>query len=151
ITLSYNGTVLTESIFDPTTGQTFTTSYTVNIAQLVGGDTAYVGFTGGTGGLFSLQDILTWTYNEQEGNLPPRAPTNLQVANVERHDNNRSDVTISWLCNNAYTAQGFVIERSTDGVTFTTVDTVGTSVTTFTDPKLHGGTYYYRVRSFNAV
>ena len=31
----------------------------------VGGNTAYVGFTGGTGGLSSSQKILTWTYTTQ--------------------------------------------------------------------------------------
>src|SRR5262249_57906860 len=123
ITLSYNGTVLTESIFDPTTGQTFTTSYTVNIAQLVGGDTAYVGFTGGTGGLFSLQDILTWTYNEQETDLPPRAPVGVRVVDVTRADNNRSDITVSWLCNNAYTAQRVAVDRSTAATAFTPIPT----------------------------
>src|SRR5262249_31593394 len=111
ITLTYNGTTLTETIHDPTPGQTnngdFTTTYTGDAAAKASADTAYVGFTGGTGGLFSLQDVLNWTYAEQEGNLPSRAPTNVQVTNVDRHDHNRSTVTVAWNCNNAYTAQGF--------------------------------------------
>src|SRR5262249_17345463 len=41
-------------------------------------------------------------------------------------------------------------ERSTDGTNFTTIATVDVTVTSFTDKKLGGGTYYYRVRSFNA-
>src|SRR5262249_32390019 len=82
ISLSYDGTALRETIFDPDTGRTFQTSYTVDISSVVGGDTAYVGFTGGTGGLFSLQDILTWTYTEQEANLPPRAPSDVAVTSI---------------------------------------------------------------------
>src|SRR5262249_55536099 len=126
ITLTYDGTTLTETIHDPTPGQLnngdFTTTFTVDIAAVIGADTAFVGFTGGTGGLFSLQDVLNWTYNEREGNLPPRAPTDLQVASVVQHDANRSDVSLQWHCNNAYTAQGFTVERSGDaGATFTQI------------------------------
>src|SRR5262249_36573771 len=68
-----------------------------------------------------------------------------------RHDHNRSNVTIAWSCNNAYTAQGFVIERSTDGTNFRPLATVDTSTTSFTDEKLPGGTYFYRVESFNDI
>jgi hypothetical protein len=154
ITLTYNGTTLTETIHDPTPGQTnggnFTATYTVDIASKVGADTAYVGFTGGTGGLFSLQDVLNWTYNEQEGNLPPRAPTNVQLTSVVRHDDNRDDVTLHWLCNNAYTAQAFRVERSTDGVNFTQIASVPVTTTTFTDEKVDPGAYFYRVESTNA-
>jgi hypothetical protein len=34
----------------------------VNIPQTIGGNTAYVGFTGGTGGLTAIQNIKTWTF-----------------------------------------------------------------------------------------
>src|SRR5262249_20739323 len=79
-----------------------------------------------------------------------RAPSNLQIVSVDRHDHNRSNITIAWKCNNAYTAQGFSVERSTDGSNFIPLDTVDTTVTSFTEEKLPGGTYFYRVRSFNA-
>ncbi len=150
IDLTYDGTTLRETITDLFTMQTFATSYTVDIGSKVGSDTAFVGFTGGTGGLFSLQDILTWSFTEQEGNIPPRAPNNLQIANVERHDHNRSNITLTWRCENAYTAQGFRLERSTDGTNFTEIATSDVGTMTFTDERLRGGTYFYRVRSFNA-
>src|SRR5262249_5775287 len=113
-------------------------------------DTAFVGFTGGTGGLFSLQDVLNWSYTEQEGTLPPRAPTELRVTQVDRHDHNRSDVTIAWKCNNAYTAQGFIVEESRDGVHWSEIDRVDAATTTGTFRKQGAGVYYFRVRSFNA-
>jgi hypothetical protein len=154
ITLTYDGTTLTETIHDPDPGKTnngdFTTTYTVDIPGILGADTAFVGFTGGTGGLFSLQDVLNWQYAEQEGNLPPRAPGNLQVTSAVRHDNNRDDVSLSWLCNNAYTAQGFKVERSSDGVNFTVLATLGPTVTSYVDQKVGPGAFYYRVQSFNA-
>jgi len=60
--MSYDGTTLTMSITDATTAATFSTSWPVNIPTAVGGNTAFVGFTGGTGGLTATQEVLTWTY-----------------------------------------------------------------------------------------
>jgi hypothetical protein len=42
---------------------TFTISFPINIPATVGGNTALVGFTGGTGGLTATQEVLTWTYS----------------------------------------------------------------------------------------
>jgi hypothetical protein len=39
-----------------------TQTYSVNIPSIVGGTTAYVGFTAGTGGLSATQEILDWNY-----------------------------------------------------------------------------------------
>ena len=62
VQMSYNGTTLSWTITDATTGASFSTSAAVNIPSLVGGDEAYVGFTGGTGALTAIQDIISWTY-----------------------------------------------------------------------------------------
>ena len=48
--LTYNGATLTVVITDTVTNATATQTYTVNIPAIVGGETAYVGFTGGSGG-----------------------------------------------------------------------------------------------------
>ena len=58
----YNGTTLTMTLTDGVTNATFTTSWTVNIPSIVGGNTAFVGFTGGTGGLTASQKIETWNF-----------------------------------------------------------------------------------------
>jgi hypothetical protein len=60
--ITYNGTTLTLTLTDNTTGATVTDTYTVNIPSAVGGSTAYVGFTGGTGGSSATQNILDWNY-----------------------------------------------------------------------------------------
>jgi hypothetical protein len=61
--ITYNGTTLTMKITDANVpADTFTTSWTVNIPGTVGANTAYVGFTGGTGGLTATQEIISWTY-----------------------------------------------------------------------------------------
>jgi hypothetical protein len=60
--MTYDGATLTMTITDtsnPT--QTFTTSWPINLTATVG-STAYVGFTGATGGLVSTEQILTWSY-----------------------------------------------------------------------------------------
>src|SRR5258708_24851768 len=62
--MTYDGTILTMTITDQTPpATTFTTSWPINIPATVGGTTAYVGFTGGTGGGTATQEILTWTYS----------------------------------------------------------------------------------------
>jgi len=61
--MTYDGTTLTMTITDTVnTAQTFTTSWAVNIPGTVGANTAWVGFTGGTGGAVATQEIVTWTY-----------------------------------------------------------------------------------------
>ena len=67
--LIYDGTTLILNLKDLVTNATFTNSWPMNIAQTVGGTTAYVGFTGGTGSLTANEDILSWTYNTQA--VPP--------------------------------------------------------------------------------
>ena len=66
VQISYDGMNLTMTITDTTnTADTFTQSWPVNIPSVVGGDTAYVGFTAGTGGLTAKQEIVNWTYTVQ--------------------------------------------------------------------------------------
>jgi hypothetical protein len=67
VTLTYDGTMLTETITDTATKAMFSHSYAVDIASLVGSNVAYVGFTGGTGDLTAIQDIQTWTYEVRSG------------------------------------------------------------------------------------
>jgi hypothetical protein len=69
--MTYDGTTLTWTVTDPTAGKTFTTSAKVNIPSVAGGNTAFVGFTGGTGGLTATQEIISWTYNPGTGNKNP--------------------------------------------------------------------------------
>ena len=60
----------------------YTTSQTINIPSVVGGQTAYVGFTGATGGTGSQQTVSDFNYVA----LPALA---VQVADP-------TDVTLSW-------------------------------------------------------
>jgi hypothetical protein len=87
VTISYDGTTLRTTITDTVSHASYSNSWAINIPATVGGGTAYVGFTGATGGLTAVQKILAWTYSSQ-GQTPgqpppppavPMAPTNLSV------------------------------------------------------------------------
>ena len=65
--ISYDGANLTLKITDATTNATFTQTWAINIPGTVGGNTAYVGFTGGTGGYAAVQDIINWTMTAAPG------------------------------------------------------------------------------------
>ena len=53
---------------DTRTGVVATQLYNqINLPRLVGGPGAWVGFTGGTGGLTATQQILSWTYSSNSG------------------------------------------------------------------------------------
>ena len=61
--LVYDGTNLTLTLTDTVTNAVATEVYPVNIPSVVGASTAYVGFTGGTGGSAATQNVLSWTYS----------------------------------------------------------------------------------------
>jgi hypothetical protein len=63
--VTYTGLTLTLKLTDLVTNKTFTMSQAINIPSIVGANTAYVGFTGGTGGLSSSQKLISWTYTTQ--------------------------------------------------------------------------------------
>jgi Legume lectin domain/Chitobiase/beta-hexosaminidase C-terminal domain len=73
--LTYDGTTLTLTLTDTVTNATFTASQAINIPATVGANTAYVGFTGGTGGTVSTQNILSWTYTPGGSSAQPATPT----------------------------------------------------------------------------
>ena len=75
----------------------------------------------------------------------PTAPTSLALT-----VKSSSQINLSW-SDKSSNETGFKIERSTDGVTYTQIATVGASVKTFSNTGLTTKTkYYYRVRAYNA-
>jgi hypothetical protein len=62
---------------------------------------------------------------------------------------NALQLTIAWDVNSTGEL-GFNIERSSDGTNFAQVATVAAGVSSYTDLNLPTGTYWYRVRAFNA-
>lgn len=154
VDLTYDSTtkLLVEKITDTVTNKSFTIDdfAPVDIPAHVQADTAFVGFGAGTGGFNAIQDILSWTFTENEEGFPPRKPTNLAVTKIEEVDPAHFNVTLSWKNSNAYTATGYKVEQSTDGINYNQIAQLLVDQTSYTDSNLAPGGYFYRVRSFNA-
>ena len=63
VTVGYLSNVLNVTFADTVTGSVYQTNFAVNIAAFVGGTNAFVGFTGGDGGIASQQTISDFTYS----------------------------------------------------------------------------------------
>lgn len=74
--ITYDGTTLTMTLTDAVINKTYTTNWTVNLPSIVGGNTAYLGFTGASGGLGADQEIETWTL----ASTPPQPPSTVNFA-----------------------------------------------------------------------
>ncbi len=78
--------------------------------------------------------------------VPPAAPDNLSASATSS-----TTVALAW-ADHADNEQGFDVERSGDGATFTRIATLAANTTGYTDGSLTGDTaYYYRVRATNAA
>ncbi len=145
VALSYNGSTLGVTITDTKTNASASQSYSVNIPQVIGSATGYVGFTGGTGGSTAVQNILTWDYSPTATSLPA-APSGLTGTVISG-----SEVDLSWT-NNANNASAVLVYRSSDGVNFTHIASVGATVAAYHDTSLSpGNTYFYEVQATNAA
>ena len=60
--ITYDGTNLRMTLTDTVTQKSWTNAWPIDIPSTVGGSTAYVGFTGSTGGYTSTEELLSWTY-----------------------------------------------------------------------------------------
>jgi hypothetical protein len=76
--IAYDGTMLYLTLKDVVANKWFATRSPINLPQTVGANTAYAGFTGGTGGLTSSQKILGWTFYSQ----PTFASVNYETQNL---------------------------------------------------------------------
>jgi hypothetical protein len=152
VAMTYDGTTLQVTITDTLTGASAARSYAVNILQVVGSDTAFVGFTAGTAfpGQTSVVDVLTWTYTPTAG-AAPAAPSGLTATGLDG-----PQVGLSWT-NNSNAVTGFLIDRATDAdfahdlMTFPAPSSPPGTVTFVDTTVVAGTTYFYRVRAVNAA
>ena len=76
VTIGYNGSALSVSVQDGNnTADNLISAYPINITSYLGGNTAYVGFTGGTGGSYENQDITTWSFSNTTQLAPTITPS----------------------------------------------------------------------------
>jgi fibronectin type 3 domain-containing protein len=145
----YDAGQLHVDIVDTNTGTSVTQTYTVNIPSLFGGHTAFVGFTGGTGGLTAIQDILSWTY-ASGASFSPSVPSGLGAVPASA-----TSVHLSWTPTST-TQAGYHLDRATDaGFTHNLItEVLPANPSAFTDVAsglAPGATYYYRLRAFNSA
>lgn len=143
-TLHYDGTNLIETVTDTRTGGTFSHSYLVNIPSFVGNSAAYVGFTGGTGGLAAIQQIQSWTYTP----LPPPAatPTNFTVTPASG-----TELDLSWTDSSASIDHYTVLRKAPSDASYTQLAQVPGTQTAYMDTGLtQNATYLYEVVASNA-
>ena len=69
-TVAYAGNTVTLTMFDTVAGTSFTTNYTADLPALLGQNTAYVGFTGASGGVASFIQISNFRFIN-EASVPP--------------------------------------------------------------------------------
>ena len=110
--ITYDGTTLTLTLTDTVTSASFTYAQAINIPTIVGANTAYVGFTGGTGGSTAIQNVLNWTY------VPTSAAATPTFSPVAGTYTTTQNVTIS------DTTAGATIYYTTNGTTPTTSSSV---------------------------
>jgi LysM repeat protein len=126
--MNYDGTTLTMTITDTTnSAETFTTSWPINIPSTVGGNTAFVGFTGGTGKSTSIQEILTWSYSISGSSSGSKTPVVYQTANLPAASSGPTFRQFTWT--GFPDATGTILDATNvgDHVTFTAnVTTAGT-------------------------
>jgi Matrixin/Fibronectin type III domain/Bacterial pre-peptidase C-terminal domain len=123
---------------------------TVTRAGLTPGDVYYVVADGATGDAFGVGAYgLAAQFSDAPAPpapTPPAAPTALAAAAASA---DRVDLTWTDQSNDE---DGFRVERSTDGTTFTFVANVGANATGYAVTGLSASTtYYFRVRAYNAV
>ncbi|HEX7900717.1 MAG TPA: L-type lectin-domain containing protein, partial [Planctomycetota bacterium] len=125
--LVYDGDELRVTITDTVTTASAAQTYLVDIPSVLGGATAYVGFTAATGGLNAIQEILSWTFTP-----PPAAPASLSASRDQLQQ-----VTLGW---SAVTGADdyYLLRGSTTGGPYGGIALVPASSTTYVDPAAPG-------------
>lgn len=131
VVLTYDGTTLAVSITDGT--DTYAANWPIDIPAKVGAATAWVGFTGATGGLNARQEIVNWSYTN-----PPPAPATLTAS-----DDQTGQVTLTWAASAGATSYN-VYRGTVSGGPYVFIANVAAPTTTYVD-VVAPGQYYYVV------
>ncbi len=87
VTLTYNGSVLTEHLLDLNTGKTFDASYSVNLAAAVGNsNSAFIGFTGVSGTSAASQTIESFSFGPYRESCESTQRSRFQCTEPRKHN-----------------------------------------------------------------
>jgi fibronectin-binding autotransporter adhesin len=125
VSLNYDGAnLLTETLHDLTTGGTFSTTYTVgNLASSLGANTAFIGFSGATGGANSTQQISNFSFTTTGPyNVLPKA-SSLYISSQGTLDLNGANQQVESLIDVTSGSGGVVLNSSASGSILTLAPT----------------------------
>ena len=114
VQINYDGTNLAMTITDTVTLGTWSGVWQENIPQIVGGNTAYIGFTGSSQVLSASQKILTWTYEVLPSGQPSATATPVITPGTGSYSGTQ-------MISIAEATSGAVVYYTTDGTTPTTM------------------------------
>jgi hypothetical protein len=151
VDMVYDGAVLTTTIIDTVTLASASQSYVIDIPAQVGGNTAFVGFTGGTGGLAAIQDILTWKFSPSQltadfYRVDLVAKANVQIETVTPADGAGEFVNLLDPMIGLYDANGNLVAANDNGA-----PDGRNAQLSYKVPKNRGGTYYIAVSASAAT
>ncbi|HEX8523355.1 MAG TPA: NPCBM/NEW2 domain-containing protein [Tepidisphaeraceae bacterium] len=127
-------------------GSTWTSMGSISITM---GSTIYVGLVGTAKNTTTTNTIKFDNVALQPVNVVPTAPA--APTGLVASATSASAINLTWADNSA-NETNFIIERSTDGITFVPLITLGANITTYSDTGLTASTkYYYQIRATNAV
>jgi hypothetical protein len=109
-TVEYDGTTAWLTLTDTVTHATFSANFAANLPSMVGGNAAYVGFTGASGGVASFQQISNFTFANRPILTIQSTPGSAPQAFWPRF------------------AGAYTLEKSTDLKTWTSAGVTGTLV-----------------------
>ena len=136
VNLAYNGTTIVMSVKDLTTNAVFNQNFTIDIPTVIGGGTAFVGFTGATGGAVANQEVLNWVYSSLAAPVVTSPPTAGYNA-----------ITLNWSAVAGATSYN-ILRAPTTGGPYVQIANVAAPTTTYTDTTVtYPNTYFYVVQA----
>jgi Legume lectin domain/Bacterial Ig-like domain (group 3)/Chitobiase/beta-hexosaminidase C-terminal domain len=150
IHIDYDGTVpsLTMRIVNTSTPWiSFTKNWTIDIPGIVGGQTAFVGFTGATGSFTGIQDILAWTYYTPNSVATTPAPTSTSLGSSANPSTSNQPITFAAKVTSSFgVPAGSVTFKDGSNTLITTIlDSSGTATLTISSLSIgiHAVTAFY--------
>ena len=140
-----DGTISKVEFYQGTTllGTDLSSPYTLATTYTAAGTYTVTAKATDNAGAMTTSSPITVTVNNGGTPAPPTAPSNLAASSPSRRR-----INLTW-ADNSTGETGFKIERSTDGVNFTQIATVGRGATSYTNTGLTSSqVYWYRVRAY---
>ena len=109
-----------------------------------------VGYIEGTGKTLKIPSLYAAQLNDRKTfGILPDTPGKLSVKNYKFSETEKY-VELSWY-DISIEETDYILERSSDGVSFQTIATVPANTVTYTDSNLQQANYFYRIKAKNAI